>query len=124
MTYKLRCTVTGNIIYMTEKRYTKLLSKFGNEENLKANFVSMYGKKIREGSQEIPDKITNRIKCTVTNRWCYITNERIAAGIAKKGSWEKLCESYICRPAKRLMKAGKTVDDIRQMIKDGTFPEK
>ena len=124
MTHKLRCTVTGNIIYMTPERYNKLVSKFGNEENLKTNFVSARGKKIREGSQEMPDKITNRIKCTVTDRWYYITNERITAGILKYGSWEKLCENYICRPAKRLLKAGKTVDDIRQMIEDGTFPEK
>ena len=124
MTKKIRCNVTQNIIYMTEKRYAKVLTKFGNEENLKANFVSAKGKKIREGSQEMPDKIANRIKCTVTDRWCYITNERITAGISKYGSWEKLCENYICRPAKRLLKAGKTVDDIRQMIEDGTFPEK
>lgn len=123
MVKKVRCTVTGNIIYMTEKRYAKVLTKFGNEENLKANFVSAKGKKIREGSQEMPDKIANRIKCHIIGRWVYITNERIAAGIAKYGSYENLCKNYTCRPVKRLLKEGKSEDEIREMNLHGLIPE-
>jgi hypothetical protein len=124
MTKKIRCNVTQNIIYMTDKRYAKLVAKFGDEEALKANYISMQGKKIRDGALEMPEKIANRIKCSITGRWVYITNERITAGLSKYGSWDELCKNYICRPAKRLLKEGKSVDDIKKMLEDGTFPEK
>ena len=124
MTHKLRCTFTGNVIYVTEKRYNRLVSKYGGVNELKQKFVSLKGKRILEGSQEMPEKITNRIKCSVSGRWVYITNERITAGMSKQCSWENLCAAYICRPAKRLLKEGKTKEDIRQMVIDGIFPEK
>ncbi len=125
MTKKLKCNVTGNIIYMTEKRYAKLLAKYnGDEEALKRGYTSLRGRQVSEGIIEMPENITNRIRCSVTGRWCYITNERLAAGIAKYGSLENLNKNYICRPAKRLIKEGKTPDDIRKMIEDGVFPEK
>lgn len=124
MTKKLRCNVTQNIFYMTEKRYAKLVAKYGDEEALKSNYVSLRGKKIRDGEQEMPEKINNRIRCSITGHWCYITKERIAAGIAKYGSWEELCKNYKSRVTKRLLKEGKTIDDIKQMVADGTFSSK
>jgi len=120
---KLRCNITQNIIYMTKKRYTKLLAKYnGDEEALRSNYISLRGKKVRDGIIEMPEKITNRIKCSVTGHWCYITNARIAAGIAKYGSWETLCANYKSRVTKRLLKSGKTEDEIKQMVVDGTYP--
>jgi hypothetical protein len=84
----------------------------------------MVGKKIKEGSLDEPKDIKNRIRCTISGKWCYITNQRIAAGIAKYGNWEALCEWYICRTAARLLREGKTADEIKQMVGDGSFPEK
>lgn len=124
MTKKVRCTVTGNIVYLTEKRYAKVLAKYGSEENLATNYISMVGKKIQEGSLDHPPKAKNRIQCTVSGRFCVITNQRIDAGIKKYGSWEELCNHYTCRPAARLLREGKTVDEIKQMVMDGSFPEK
>ena len=124
MTKKVICNVTQNVFYMTQKRYDSLVNKYGGEEALKANYVSSKGKKIRDGIIEMPEKIANRIRCSISNRIVYITNERITAGIAKYGSWEELCKNYISRPAKRLLKEGKSVDDIKKMLEDGTFPEK
>jgi hypothetical protein len=102
---------------MTEKRYRKVLAKYGSDENLHKNYISMKGKKIRDGEIDEPTSIKNRIRCIVTNRWCYITNQRIEANIKKYGSWEKTCENYISRPAKRLLKQGKSKDEIRKMEK-------
>jgi hypothetical protein len=124
MTHKVRCTVTGNVLYMTDKRYIRVLAKYGSEENIKTGYVSMKGRKVLEGQIDPPKAIKNRIKCSITGRWCYITNQRIEAGVNKYGSWEALCENYTCRPAKRLLREGKTEDDIKQMVLDGTFPDK
>lgn len=127
MTKKVRCTVTGNIIYMTEKRYAKVLAKYGSEEALKANYVSMTGRHFSGGQVdelEMHQSFRNRIRCSITDRWQAISNQRIKAGVAKYGSWEKLCEVYVCRPAARLLREGKTVDEIKKMVSDGTFPEK
>lgn len=109
---------------MPEKRYQKLLDRYdGDEELLKKSYITLKGKRIQEGSLKDP-KFKNRIKCSVTGRYCVITNQRIEAGVEKYGSWEKLCESYVCRPAKRLLREGKTVEEIREMIEKGEFPEK
>jgi hypothetical protein len=123
MTKKLRCNVTGNLIYMPEKRYQKLLNKYdGDEAKLKKNFVTLSGKRVQEGSLEEPT-FKNRIKCIVSGRYCVISNQRIAAGIKKHGSWEKLCESYICRPVKRLLREGKPIKEIEEMVRNGELPE-
>lgn len=124
MVHKVRCNVTGNIVYMTEGRYARMLAKYGGAEGVKNNYVSLLGKRIRDGIIEEPKQLKNRIKCTITGKWCYITNQRIEAGVKKYGSWEELCNNYICRPAARLLREGKTVDEIKQMVVDGTFPEK
>jgi len=109
---------------MTDKRYAKVLAKYGSEENLKANYTSMVGKQLKEGMiDEIP-KFKNRIRCRLTGRWVYITNQRIEAGVKKYGSWDLLCQNYICRPAARLLREGKTEDEIKQMVENGTIPEK
>jgi len=123
MTYKVRCTVTGNVYYMTERRYRRMLSKYGSDENIHKTYISMKGKKIRDGEIEAPSSIKNRIQCTVSGRWCYITNQRTEARIKKFGSWVKACEGYICRPAKRLRKQGTTINEIREMEKNGTLPD-
>lgn len=118
MVHKIRCTVTGNIIYMTQKRYNRVLSKYGTEENIKNSYVSMVGRKINEGQLDEPAAIKNRIKCRITGEWMYITNQRIAAGIKKYGSWEELCKNYTSRHAAKLLREGKTEDEIRDLYKN------
>ena len=122
MVKKVRCNATGNIVYMTEKRYARMLAKYGSDEGVRQNYVSMAGKHIQEGRLDahIPK---NRIKCSISGRWCYITNQRIAAGVKRHGSWEELCKNYVCRPAARLIREGKTPDEVREMAANGTFPE-
>ena len=124
MTNKVYCKVTGNVIYMTAKRYARVLAKYGGEEALKANYVSMVGKKIISGERDEVNEFKNRIRCISTDQWCYITDERIQAGIKKHGSWDALKVVYMSRPARRLFKAGKTIDEIKAMVADGTFEEK
>ena len=124
MVKKLRCTITGNLIYVTPKRYARILAKYGDEEAIKSSYVSMIGRKIKEGSLDEPKDIKNRIRCTISGKWCYITNQRISVGIAKYGSLESLNEHYVCRAAARLLREGKTADEIKQMVGDGSFPEK
>jgi hypothetical protein len=123
MTKKIYCTVTKNIYYLTEKRYARLLARYGNEESLKTNFVSLNGKRLRDGVIEnhIPQ---NRIRCKIANTWHYITNERIKAGIVKYGTWEAMCSDYTSRVAARLLRHGKTIEEIRSMADRGELPEK
>lgn len=124
MVKKVRCNVTGNIVYMTEKRYARVLAKYGDEATLKANYVSMVGKKVHSGELDEPKDIKNRIRCTISGKWCYITNQRILAGVKKYGSIAELHAHYVCRPAARLLREGKEADTIRDMVANGTFPEK
>lgn len=124
MVKKVRCSVTGNVIYMTEKRYTRALAKYGSEESLKANYVSLVGKRFKEGQIDDVPLAKNRIKCTITGRVCYITNQRIQAVTKKHGTWEDAVKNYVCRPAARLLREGKTADQIKEMVANGTFPEK
>lgn len=123
MTHKVRCTVTGNIYYMTDKRYKRVLAKYGSAENLRDTYVSLKGRKILEGQIDRPQAIKNRIKCRILGTYHYITNQRIEAGIKKYGSWEELCKHYTCRLAKRLLKEGKTEDEIKQMHQNGEIGE-
>ena len=113
MTHKVRCTVTGNLIYMTPQRYARVLAKYGSEEAIKAKYVSMVGKKVHEGVLDVPTDIHNRIRCSISGLWCYITNQRILAGVKKYGSWDELCKHYMSRSTKRLLREGKTADEIR-----------
>lgn len=104
MSKKLRCKITGKVIYMTEQRYAKLVSKYGSEEKLNDQYVSHVGKKVQEGSMEHTDEFKNRIKCSVTGLSCYISNERIEAGIKKYGSWNAFEDQYISRDAAKLLR--------------------
>ena len=122
MVHKVRCNVTGNIIYMTDKRYARMLAKYGDEEGIKSNYVSLLGKKIRDGRVDEPKAIKNRIKCHVIGRYQYITNQRMAAGIKKYGSWEELCKHYTCRAVAKLLREGKTEDEVREMNAKGLIP--
>ena len=70
------------------------------EELLKRTYVSMVGKKVRDGLVEMPGVAKNRIRCIVTGKIVYITNQRLAAGIKKYGSEEALRVNYVCREAK------------------------
>ena len=97
MSKKIQCSVTGNIYYITDYRYAKLLSRYGSDEGIKKNYVSAIGKKVRDGIIDMPRKIKNRIKCSVTGNWCYISNQRIKNGIEQYGSWEEFCKHYISR---------------------------
>jgi len=115
MTKKLRCTVTGNIHYFTEKRYNRLLSKYGDEDTLRMNFVSLVGKKVMDGRIDMPEVLKNRIKCRITGKWHFISDNRIKVGLMKYGSWDTLSTNYISREAARLLREGKTEDEIRTL---------
>lgn len=104
MSKKLRCIVTGKVFYMTDQRYAKLVARFGDEETLKEKFVSLIGKKVSEGSCELPTEFKNRIRCSTTGKSCYISNERIEAGIKKHGSLEAFQKQYVCREAARVLR--------------------
>ena len=119
MTKKLRCTVTGNISYFTIKRYIRLLAKYGDEETLKINYVSLMGRKVIEGRAELPTEIRNRIRCRITSKWCFISDDRIHAGIEKYGNWQNLCDNYVSREAARLLREGKSEEEIRVMSAEG-----
>ena len=124
MSEKIRCNETGVLYYITEERYDKLVRRYGSDERLRAEYVSVLGKKIREGSEENRQRHTNRVKCSITGLSCYISKSRIDKGIAEFGSWSKFSEVYQCRIAKRLLKQGKSIDDIKEMVLNGTLPEK
>ena len=124
MVKKVRCTVTGNIIYVTPKRYARILAKYGDEQNLNSTYVSMAGRKMQTGELDTHQNFKNRIRCTITGKWCAITNQRMEAGIKKYGSEDALREWYICRTAARLLREGKTEDEIKGMVANKCFPEK
>lgn len=113
MTKKLRCNVTGNLFYVTPKRYARILAKYGDEQTLNSTYVSMLGKKIIEGREELPKEINNRIRCSITGKIVYITNQRMEAGIKKYGSEEELRTNYKCREAARFLREGKTIEEIK-----------
>ncbi len=119
MTKKLRCTVTGNISYFTLSRYNRLLARYGDEDALAANYVSLVGKKVLDGRSEMPTEIKNRIKCRITGKWCFISDERIHESLKRYGSWDVLCANYISREAARLLREGKTGEEIRVMSAEG-----
>jgi hypothetical protein len=121
---KIRCTVTGNIIYITEKRYARMVAKYGDEQTLNSTYVSMAGRKMASGELDTHQNFKNRIRCAISGKWCAITNQRLAAGIKKYGSEAALRERYICRTAAKLLREGKTEDEIRDMVANKIFPEK
>ena len=121
MSRKLVCVRTGNWSYCSEDRYQKLVAKYGSEDKLRAEYVSRTGKKLTEGAAA-PDSFKNKIRCTVTGVLCYISDARLASLVAKKGSEQAVREGYISRVAARLLKAGKTNDEIKQMADAGTLP--
>lgn len=114
MVKKLKCNVTGNISYLTPKRYRKATIRYGGEANLERNFISLTGRKIQEGKLDEFHPTKNYIQCTVSGRWCYITNQRISASIKKHGSYENVRSNYICRDARRLLKDGTSIEEIRE----------
>lgn len=124
MVKKVRCTITRNVIYMTEKRYARVLAKYGDEQTLNSTYVSMAGRKIQTGELDTHQNFKNRIRCTITGKWCAITNQRLAAGIKKYGSEDELRNHYVCRTAARLLREGKDADEIRDMVANKIFPEK
>ena len=123
MTKKLRCTVTGNISYFTPQRYSRLLARYRDEETLKANYVSMVGRRVIEGKSEMPTEIRNRIKCRITGKWCFISDERIRVSLERFGSWNTLCANYISREAARLLREGKSEEEIRVMSAQGLLDD-
>ena len=124
MVKKVRCTVTGNVIYMTEKRYARVLAKYGDEQTLNSTYVSMAGRKMQTGELDTHQNFKNRIRCTISGKICAITNQRMDAGIKKYGSEDELRNHYVCRASARLLREGKEADEIRDMVTNGTFPEK
>ncbi len=123
MAKRLQCTVTGNWSYCSDGRYKNLVKKFGSEAKLKAGYISRLGKQIQKGDAEKPDEFANKIRCTVTGRLCYISNERMKRLAKKAGSQAKVRETYVSRVARRLLKDGKNKTEIREMAKNGTLPE-
>ncbi len=105
MSKKITCSVTGNIYYVTDKRYAYIVARYGSEEAVANKYTSLVGRKIRDGQIDYPPNgFKNRIQCTVTGKWCYISNERINKGIEKYGSLEAFRLQYISRPAKQKLK--------------------
>jgi len=121
---KLICVKTGNWSYCTESRYAKLVEKFGSEENLRTQWMSRIGKKMSNSAEvAAPSEFKNKIRCSVTGQLYQISDDRIGKMIAKANGDEVAARaSFICRVAKRLMKAGKTVDEIKAMVANGTLP--
>lgn len=123
MTKKLRCTVTGNVSYFTPHRYNRLLARYGDEETLAANYVSMVGKKVLCGEIEMPTEIKNRVKCRITEKWCFISDDRIRESLKRFGSWDALRVNYVSREAARLLRDGKTEEEIRTMAAQGLLQD-
>ena len=105
MVKKLTCNETGIIRYIPEKRYIRMLARYhGDAKSLEDDYVSTVGMKLREGKITEMPPLKNLIKCSVSGEYCYITNERLKAGISKYGSEEELRNNYISREAKRKIK--------------------
>ena len=120
---KLICVKTGNWSYCTESRYAKLVEKFGSEENLRTQWMSRIGKKMSNSAEVAPSEFKNKIRCSVTGQLYQISDARLEKMIAKANGDETVARaSFICRVAKRLIKAGKTVDEIKAMVANGTLP--
>ena len=122
MAKKLVCVKTGNWSYCSDERYAKLVKKFGGVAELEAKYVSRAGKKLEETGGKVPDLFKNKIECTITGQWCYISDARLKKLAKKFGSEKAVREQYVSRVAKRLLADGKNKTEIRAMAKGGTLP--
>lgn len=59
---------------------------------------------------------TTKLKCVITGRTLFATNDYYQRKVEQAGSEDKLRESYICKEAKNMIKQGYTVDKIREML--------
>lgn len=65
-----------------------------------------------------------KIQCTVTGLWSVINTRWKDLIIKKHGSVDAFRKLYVCRDAKRMLKEGKTEDEVRQAVADGTLASK
>lgn len=122
MTRKLKCSTTGNWVYCTEVRYQKLVQRYGGEAELQSKYVSRVGKRIQNYGGKVPEKFRNKIKCSICGTLHYISDERLKLLAKKTGGEDVARANYVSRVARRLLKAGKTVDEIKAMAAAGTLP--
>ena len=59
---------------------------------------------------------TTKLRCVVTGRTLFATNDYYQRKVEQAGSIEKLQASYICKEAKNMIKQGYTIDKIREIL--------
>lgn len=60
-----------------------------------------------------------KIKCTVSGLHYSVTTAHKQELVKRFGSEENLINSYVSRDAKRLMKEGKTAEEIQRLVQAG-----
>jgi hypothetical protein len=61
----------------------------------------------------MPDQIPNFIHCSITGERLAVRRDVLLQRIKAAGSLERLQKTYVSRDARRLLKQGKTIDQIR-----------
>jgi hypothetical protein len=113
---KLVCSVTGDWWYMSEKRYQRMLKKFGSDEGIRKGYVSRKGKMILDGTLKKEDiaPSKNKIICNLTRKECYVSAPRMRELIAKHGSEQEVRETFISRIGMSLRKKFMDEDNLEQ----------
>ena len=58
-----------------------------------------------------------KIPCIVTGKLSYFSKDALTKKTAKFGSVDDFAAHYICPPARKLLRTGQTVDDVRGSLK-------
>jgi hypothetical protein len=67
----------------------------------------------------------NKLQCSVTGLWFNTTCASRKRMIEKEfGSEENLTKNYVCKRARKLLKQGKTVEEIQAMVTNGELTSK
>ena len=61
----------------------------------------------------------NKLRCNVTGLWYGVSKARRDKLIEREGSFEAVIENYVSRDANRLLKEGKSVEEIQAMVEVG-----
>ena len=57
-----------------------------------------------------------KIPCVVTGKLSYFSKDNLTKKTAKFGSVEDFSKHYVCPPARKLLRTGQSVDDVRKSL--------